>query len=279
MVRCSLTIDDGHRRLFAVRHGPYELGPPRALYDAGAFGIYADGDWVGRSLADLGIPMVSYSRAGLYKSDPVPDGVVPDPFWHADDMARLLDACEVTQPVLLIAHSMAGLRAHGFAARYPERVGAVLLIDAVTPVQLGWSVRRNVVRSLARSISVCSQAARGRATRSLLRLYPNFFDLDGEAHRDKMASWADPGHLLATKAEILAATDPALKDRLVPITHCPIASVAATVVASGDKMALGPARATGRRTERLEWPGVGHAKILSPQYARQLATLGASLLA
>ncbi|MEM9420888.1 MAG: alpha/beta hydrolase [Pseudomonadota bacterium] len=281
MLRCQISVSNTagrSRRLFVVRHGDVALGPPRVLYDPGAFGIYADGHWVGQAFAEHNMPLITYSRAGLYRSDPVPDGIVPDPLWHADDMARLLDACGVSAPVLLVAHSMAGLRAHAFASQYPDRVAAVLLVDAVTPEQLGWWVRRSMVRLLTRSIGAWCWFARAEFSRPLLRLYPNYFDLEGAARRDKTRSWGDPAHLRATQAEILAATNPSLEEVLGPIEHCPVGSVAATPVGAGDKKVLAFAAGAGQRTERLYLPKAGHARLLSPTYAVKLAALGMALM-
>jgi pimeloyl-ACP methyl ester carboxylesterase len=54
------------------------------------------------------------------------------------DLAALLDALEVTRPVELVGNSFGGLIALAFAAKYPDRVARIALIDAHTGVA-GWA--------------------------------------------------------------------------------------------------------------------------------------------
>lgn len=277
MGRCRVKVAPG-RALFAVSHHQGPPAVPMALYDPGAFGIYADGHWVSHALAARGIPTVSYSRAGLYKSDPVPDGAAPTPRWHAEDMARLLDACGVTAPILLVGHSMAGLRLHAFCHLFPERVAGVLLIDAVTPAQLGWTARRRVVRGASQTISLYDWVVGYGWGRKVVRLYPNNFKLVGRERADKQASWGDQAHVKATRAEIWASTAAQIQADCPPITHCPVGSVYVTPVARGDEAVLAHAAKAGQYTERGVVQGAGHANILCPDYADQIAQMGERLL-
>lgn len=244
---------------------------PVALYDAGAFGIYADGVHVAAALNWRGFDTICLTRAGLYGSDDVPAGVKPDPFFHASDMLRLLDALNVRQPILLVGHSMAGLRLHALAALAPERLGAILFIDAVTPGQLGWPVRRSLVRASTRLITVCSLGVRSVPGRTLARLYPNNIGLEGPFRDDKMASLASARHLSGTRAEMLASTSPALRSRLLPLpADLPRACVTATLVGKG-------AADVAANGELLHLPQTGHAAVLGVRPAASIAELGARL--
>ncbi len=243
--------------------------PPAALYDAGAFGIYADGTWVAEAMTERGLPTVSYTRAGLYGSDPVPAGERPDPFFHASDMARLLDSLGMSSPVLLLGHSMAGLRLRAFATLFPERVRGLIFIDAVTPSQLGWTVRRELVRTGCRLISVCGGAAESQFGQKVLRLYPNNIRLEGRARADKLASLASTSHLAATRAEMLASTDPALKPRFGALPDVPKGAVTATIVARGTR---------DEPFRHLHIPRTGHAEILQPAPAARIADFALEVL-
>ncbi|MEM9989624.1 MAG: alpha/beta hydrolase, partial [Pseudomonadota bacterium] len=250
---------------------------PVALSDAGAFGIHADGFWLTKALHELGFATIRYSRAGLYLSDPLPEGAVPNPLWHREDMNRLLKALGVNGPILLIGHSMAGLRLHAFAAKYPEKVGAVLFLDAVTPVQLAEPLRRTGVQRLSRWIGLCEQAVEWQIGRRLVSLYPNNMKLTGQAREDKVASWKNAAHFASTKAEILATTQADLLPHLPPITHCPVGVVSVTPVAKGYQELLNAAEKAEQPTRHLALRGAGHAGILSPKYAKSIADLGHDL--
>jgi pimeloyl-ACP methyl ester carboxylesterase len=77
--------------------------------------------------------IVVYDRAGLGGSDPAQRQ--PTARDRAQDLAALLDALEINRPVILAGWSFGGLIVENFAARFPERVAALLLIDPTPPDQ------------------------------------------------------------------------------------------------------------------------------------------------
>ena len=72
-----------------------------------------------------------YDRAGLGGSEGLQG--YPTMAERAQDLAALLDALDIREPALFVGWSLGGLIAQNFAARYPERVGAMLLIDPTPP--------------------------------------------------------------------------------------------------------------------------------------------------
>ena len=46
-----------------------------------------------------------------------------------DDLVAVLDGLEIREPVVLLAHSAGGLLAINFAARYPERLTKLVLVN------------------------------------------------------------------------------------------------------------------------------------------------------
>lgn len=70
----------------------------------------------------------AYDRAGHGRSD-APDGP-QDGNALATDLHTLLERAGVSGPVILAAHSSGGPYARVFAARYPEQVAGVVLLDA-----------------------------------------------------------------------------------------------------------------------------------------------------
>ena len=50
-----------------------------------------------------------------------------------DDLVALLDAADVQEPVVVVAHSIGSLTAVGLVARAPARVAGVVLVDPLSP--------------------------------------------------------------------------------------------------------------------------------------------------
>lgn len=71
----------------------------------------------------------SYDRGGLGYSDPLPSETVRTPFAIVSDLRALLEAANITEPVILVGHSLGGFNMKLFAALYPEEVAGVVLVD------------------------------------------------------------------------------------------------------------------------------------------------------
>jgi len=73
--------------------------------------------------------VVSYDRAGYGWSDPARR----DRSWPrvVDDLHALLQRAELPGPYILVGHSLGGLYARLFAARYPSEVAGMVLVDAL----------------------------------------------------------------------------------------------------------------------------------------------------
>ena len=265
---CTLTdLGDG-RRLRACLSGP--AGAPLVVYDAGAFGIWADGWWVRAALmADHRVLL--FDRAGLGGSDPVPAGAAPTPAFHVADLRRLLLALGEARPFVLVAHSMAGLRAHAHAHLHRQDLRGIVFVDALAPRQAGRFAQRVLARQFARLLRVGAAAARAGLTRRLARFSPNGLGLSGAALADKRATYASAAHYEASLREE-AAVD-LDKDYLseADISGLPIAVLAATG-ANG----LSEADARGaRRRAGYGWHGAfareGHVSILRGASAEVIA--------
>jgi pimeloyl-ACP methyl ester carboxylesterase len=75
----------------------------------------------------------AYDRAGQGWSDDVPspqDGITA-----ADDLHALLDVAGESGPYVLVGHSIGGTYAMTYAARYPEQVAGLVLLDSSSPQQ------------------------------------------------------------------------------------------------------------------------------------------------
>jgi pimeloyl-ACP methyl ester carboxylesterase len=84
-------------------------------------------DWIQRELIKS-YHVCSYDRAGVgFSRAPK---VMPNAGNSADSLAALLQEIEITEPVILVAHSYGGLVARIFADRYPEQAAGVVLVDS-----------------------------------------------------------------------------------------------------------------------------------------------------
>lgn len=190
------------RYLHTLCEGP--KGAPFILYDAGAFGIYTDGWWIKEALkADHRICL--YDRAGMGWSDPVPEGIAPSPDWHVEEMRRLRAALGEAGPLILIGHSMAGLRLHAYANLYPEDLAGLIFIDAARPQSLAGSRIERLFPWILRAMSVGKGLARIGIMGGISSLLPDELDLPTQQKADKRRSISAVSHHGASKAEIVAA--------------------------------------------------------------------------
>lgn len=83
-----------------------------------------------------------YDRAGLGGSDPAPAGGPRTSADAAADLEAALRAAKVAPPFLLAGHSIGGLHAQVFAARYPSEAAGLVLISSTHPDQMeAWLAR------------------------------------------------------------------------------------------------------------------------------------------
>ena len=193
------------RKLHALCEGPQDA--PFILYDAGAFGIYADGWWIKEELkSDFRVCL--YDRAGMGWSPALPKDVSPSAAFHVDDMRRLRDALGATGPIYVIGHSMAGLRLHVFANKYPDELAGLIFIDAARPQSFDLEADPPFWMKMAGPVmSVGTFAARIGINRALAPLVGDPLDLPEQQAGDKQRSVAVLSHIKATKAEIVAAPE------------------------------------------------------------------------
>jgi len=102
-------------------------GAPVVILDAGAGDTLETWDWVFPDVRKF-TRVCAYDRAGLGKSDvsPVPrtsEGIV-------EELQALLSHARVVGPYVLVGHSFGGLNMRLFAARHPEDVTGLVLVDA-----------------------------------------------------------------------------------------------------------------------------------------------------
>jgi pimeloyl-ACP methyl ester carboxylesterase len=123
-------IDVGGHKLRLVCEGPPAARPVIWL-ESGAFSGAADFAAIQQKLTAKGYRSCAYDRAGMGYSETGPkprDGNA-----IVGDLEKLMAASGEPGPYVLMGHSMAGLYLRHFAARNPDKVVGLVLLDAVTP--------------------------------------------------------------------------------------------------------------------------------------------------
>lgn len=182
-------------------------GNPTVLLEAMSGGVSPVWGWVQPALAEE-TTVCSYDRPGRGWSHPVDDP--QDAEQVAVQLRELLDKAEVEGPYLPVGHSLGGLYARMFAARYPDEVAGMVLLDAAHPEQFdrtpGEREQFESFRSLQRTFSPMARIGIWRA----------YFDLGGsfdfgglpDADLARMkAIWSSPQLFQSQRRELDAITD------------------------------------------------------------------------
>jgi pimeloyl-ACP methyl ester carboxylesterase len=123
-------VDVGGHKLRLVCEGPPAARPVIWL-ESGAFSGAADFAAIQQKLTAKGYRSCAYDRAGMGYSETGPkprDGNA-----IVGDLEKLMAASGEPGPYVLMGHSMAGLYLRQFAAKNPDKVVGLVLLDAVTP--------------------------------------------------------------------------------------------------------------------------------------------------
>jgi len=107
-------------------------GTPPVVFENGLGGRM---EWWAKVLPGLAnTTTFAYNRPGYGDSDPV---TTPRDGQHVvDELRALLQAQGMKPPYILVGHSLGGLYMQLYARRYPDEVGALILVDTTHPRQL-----------------------------------------------------------------------------------------------------------------------------------------------
>ena len=120
-------IDVGGHRLHLHCTGS---GSPTVVLEAGGGASSSDFGWIAPAVA-RDTRVCVYDRAGRGWSDAT-DG--PQDGAHiAADLHTLLERAQVPGPYVLAGHSFGGLYVQSFAARFPDQVAGMVLLDSTAP--------------------------------------------------------------------------------------------------------------------------------------------------
>jgi pimeloyl-ACP methyl ester carboxylesterase len=109
------------------------VGGPTVVLLSGLGGFSSSWARVAPAVADT-TRVCAYDRAGQGWSDDAPR--IQDGLQAAADLHTLLDRAGENGPFVLVGHSIGGDYAMTYAARYPEQVAGMVLLDATDPWQV-----------------------------------------------------------------------------------------------------------------------------------------------
>ena len=118
-------VDIGHHQLHAIRTGK---GGPTVILEAGMGGCSLDWVLVQPEISKRAT-VVSYDRVGYGWSKGNANLATSENY--VTDLKMLLDKLNLMPPYILVGHSYGALNMRLFAAKYPEEVSALILIDSV----------------------------------------------------------------------------------------------------------------------------------------------------
>ncbi len=262
--------DIGGRSLHAVRGGPPKSESPLVVLEAGAFGFSADWSIVQERLTARGIPSLAYDRAGLGLSDPGPrprDGLAV-----ARDLEALLQACGEDGPLILCGHSMAGLHTQLFAARNPERIAGLVLVDATTAEAMDSKLVSTFVGQFAGAARLVAWGAGAGLFKPLAGTgLADQIGLTGAVGEEKRWAFADRDHNAWAAEEVSHWAEAADQARRAGALDpkWPVAVVLAGPADSRNALKalqMAPARASGHGSVE-HVAGATHATVLGGLYA------------
>jgi pimeloyl-ACP methyl ester carboxylesterase len=102
-------------------------GSPTVILDAGAGDTLETWDWVAPDVQRF-TRVCAYDRAGLGRSAPGPLPRTSERI--VEELRALLVRARVPGPYVLVGHSFGGLNVRLYAARHPELVAGIVLVDA-----------------------------------------------------------------------------------------------------------------------------------------------------
>ena len=143
-------------------------GNPTVVLEAGAGGMSSDFRWITPAIARETRVCV-YDRAGRGWSEPA--DTPQDAAQIATDLYTLLQRGQVAGPYVLAGHSFGGLYVLTFAARFPDEVAGMVLVDPTAPASVATQAKTpdnqrsyDIVRRVSALLSASARLGSGRLT-------------------------------------------------------------------------------------------------------------------
>ena len=197
-------------------------GSPTVVLDAGSGGFSAQ--WVRVQREVSGTARVcAYDRAGMGWSEMGPEP--RDAKQISSELHTLLMGAGIKGPLVLVGHSFGGLYMRTYAARYPDEVAGVVLVDSSSPKQVSHQpVTRDSNEPQKQTFAVVPRLARLGVVRLLFKLDPASPELPSQQRAQIDALTPSTRQVVTTALEFLAPTQ---TRRLGSLGNKPLAVVTA----------------------------------------------------
>jgi pimeloyl-ACP methyl ester carboxylesterase len=180
-------------------------GTPTVVLEPGAGAMSSSLGWIAPAVA-RDTRVCVYDRAGRGWSEPADSA--QDGAQIAADLHRLLQRGHVPGPYVLAGHSFGGLYVLTFAARYPDEVAGMVLVDSTAPASAvnagaasaGHGGSSDAMRRVAALVSAAARLGLGR-----LYAQFDFGSLPPRSRDEVRASVATPSMLRSTIDEYVQA--------------------------------------------------------------------------
>ena len=194
-------IDVGGHRLHLYCTGS---GSPTVVLEPGGGGMSSDLGWITPDVA-RDTRVCVYDRAGRGWSEPT--DTPQDAAQIATDLHTVLQRGHVPGPYVLAGHSFGGLYVLTFAARYPDEVAGMVLVDSTAPASKpgtassGEGDSRDIMSRVSALVSASARLGLGR-------LYAQFGvgDLPPRSQDESRASMATASDLRSTIDEYVQSS-------------------------------------------------------------------------
>src|SRR5215216_2168598 len=149
-------------------------GSPTVILEAANFGMSAHWVRVQQQLAKS-TRVCAYDRAGMGWSEPGPEP--RDARQISSELHTLLKNADTEGPYVLVGHSYGGLYARMYAARYPNEVAGVVLVDSSHPEQFTRTQEGKAMYENTRRIGAVIPFLTRLGVTRLFNVYPAHPDL------------------------------------------------------------------------------------------------------
>lgn len=176
-------------------------GAPTVILEAASGGMAASWGWVQAAIAKE-FRVCAYDRSGRGYSTGESRGL--DAEQVAADLHAVLQKAAIGGPYVLVGHSIGGLYARTYQARYPAEVKAIVLLDASHPDQLarvdGVAQR---IQQTSSEYTMLSYAAQLGILRTYIGLggQMDFDGLPAAQRRDMAMFWSRGSHFVSMRDE------------------------------------------------------------------------------
>src|SRR5215217_695339 len=179
-------------------------GGPTVILEAANFGMSAHWVRVQQQLAQT-TRVCSYDRAGMGWSERGPEP--RDARQISSELHTLLKGADTEGPYVLVGHSYGGLYARMYAARYPNQVAGVVLVDSSHPEQFTRSEEGRAMYEQARRMGAFVPWLARLGVIRLTNFYPAHPDLPPQQRAQIAALNSSTQQMVTTVQEFRATPE------------------------------------------------------------------------